>query len=150
MVEVDSMNRKILNLLRTNAKMTYQEIASRLDRSPSTVRDRIRRMENDGIILGYSAVVDPEEIGLDAEAVVMANLDPEITMRDLNGLRDIDGVKEVLAVSGERAVMIRLQASSNRALDEKITEKIAPVGLVDIEVELILNSVKRFPQTPVL
>ena len=58
MVAVDDMNRRILNLLKTDGKLTYREIAAKLRRSPSTVRDRIRRMEDYNVILGYAAIVD--------------------------------------------------------------------------------------------
>lgn len=145
MVVVDEMNRRILELLRSDAKLTYGEIARKLKRSPSTVRDRIRRMEEDGIILGYVAVVNAEQMGMRTEALVLGNLGEGILVEDARKLKEVEGVREVLAITGDKRVMIRLQARNNRSLDETISEKVIPFGLTDVEVHLVLDSVMRFP-----
>ena len=145
MVFIDDMNRRILRLLRTNGKMSYREVAQRLKRSSSTVRDRISRMEADGIILGYVALVNAEQMGMHAEAIVMANMDDRVRMSDLYALRDVEGVLEVLFVTGEKNIMIRMQASDNRTLEEIIDESIVPLGLKDIDLKVVMESVMRFP-----
>ncbi|MDH7508909.1 MAG: Lrp/AsnC family transcriptional regulator [Methanomassiliicoccales archaeon] len=145
MVVIDEMNRKIIKLLATEGKMTYNEVASKLRRSPSTIRDRIRRLEDDGVILGYVAIVNTEQTGMKADAVIFANLAKNVVADDLKKLRDVPGVMEVLNVSGERSIMIRVHAPDNRALEDIITKKIIPIGLVDLEVQIVLESVMRFP-----
>lgn len=144
-VVIDEMNRKIIRLLATEGKMTYNEIASKLRRSPSTIRDRIRRLEDDGVILGYVAIVNTEQTGMKADAIIFANLAKNVVADDLKRLREIPGVMEVLNVSGERSIMIRLHAQDNRALEDLITKKIVPIGLVDLKVQIVLESVMRFP-----
>jgi DNA-binding Lrp family transcriptional regulator len=144
-VVIDEMNRKIIKLLATEGKMTYNEIASKLRRSPSTIRDRIRRLEDDGAILGYVAIVNTEQTGMKADAIIFANLAKNVVADDLKKLREIPGVMEVLNVSGERSIMIRLHAPDNRTLEDIITKKIVPIGLVDLKVQIVLESVMRFP-----
>lgn len=146
MVSVDEMNRKILRFLRTDGKMSYREVAQRLKRSPSTVRDRIGRMESDGIILGYMTLVNAEQMGMNAEAVIFANMDDHVRIKDLRNLSKVQGVLEVLLVSGSKNVMIRVQARDNLALQDTIAERIAPIGLKDIDLRVILESVMRFPE----
>ena len=58
---LDKMNVRILNLLQRDAKITTAEIARRIKRAESSVRERIYAMEREGIILGYSAIVDKAE-----------------------------------------------------------------------------------------
>lgn len=145
MVTVDEMNRKILRLLVTDGKMTYNDIASRLRRSPSTVRDRIRRLEDDGVILGYVAVVNEDQAGMKADAIVLANPSEDMTPEKLRGMRDIPGVMEVLFVSGDRMLMIRVHAPDNRSLEDTISNRLIPHGLKDIDVQIVLESVMRFP-----
>jgi len=145
MVTVDEMNRRILRLLATNGKMTYNEIASRLRRSPSTVRDRIRRLEDEKVILGYVAVVNTEQTGMKSDAIVFANPTESATSETLKKLRDIPGVMEVLSVSGDRMLLIRVHAPDNRSLEDIIANKIIPLGLKDVEVQIVLESVMRFP-----
>ncbi len=142
---VDEMNRRILKLLMTDGKMTYNDVAQRLRRSPSTVRDRIRRLEDDKIILGYVAVINAEQLGMKAEGIMFANLESDVTAEKLKTLSNIPGVMEVLQVSGRRRVMIRLHAPDNRSLEEVIQKDIIPLGLVDLELRIVLDSLMRFP-----
>jgi len=144
------MNRRILKLLRMDGKMSYREVAQRLRRSPSTVRDRISRMEADEIILGYVALVNSEQMGMHAEAILLANLEENVQARDLRKLKEVNGVLEVLVVTGEKNIMIRIQAPDNRTLEETVIERIAPMGLRDIDLKVILESVMRFPEVSLL
>jgi DNA-binding Lrp family transcriptional regulator len=142
---VDEMNRKILKLLMTDGKMTYNDVAQRLRRSPSTVRDRIKRLEDDKVILGYVAVINAEQLGMKAEGIMLANLEEGVTADKLRALSNIPGVMEVLQVSGRRRVMVRLRAPNNHILEEMIQKEIVPLGLVDIELRVVLDSLMRFP-----
>jgi Lrp/AsnC family leucine-responsive transcriptional regulator len=142
---VDEMNRRILKLLMTDGKMTYNDVAQRLRRSPSTVRDRIKRLEDEKIILGYVAVINAEQLGMKAEGIMLANLQEEVTADKLRALSRVHGVMEVLQVSGRRRVMIRLHAKDNHTLEEIIQKEIVPLGLVDIELRIVLDSLMRFP-----
>jgi len=144
-VTVDEMNQRILRLLRMDGKMTYREVAEKLRRSPSTVRDRIKRMEDFDVILGYSAIVNNELMGMESDAIVLANIGDGVTIKDLSKLRNVDGVMEVLLVSGGRGVLIRLHAPDNHTLESTIASSIIPLGLKDVEVRIILESVMRFP-----
>jgi len=143
---MDEMNRRILKLLRMDGKMSFREVAHRLKRSPSTVRDRIGRMESEGIILGYVALVNAEQMGMHAEAVVFANMDDDVRLNDLRKLKEVDGVLEVLFITGDKNIMIRMQAPENRTLEEIIAERIVPLGLRDIDLRVVMESVMRFPE----
>ena len=128
-----------------DGKMTYREIASKLRRSPSTVRDRIRRMEDYNVILGYAAIVNNELMGMQSDAIVLANVGDGVTAKDLRKLHEVEGVMEVLLVSGGKRVMVRLHSPDNRTLDNTIASSIIPMGLQDVEVRIVLESVMRFP-----
>jgi DNA-binding Lrp family transcriptional regulator len=145
LVSVDEMNRKILKLLMTDGKMTYNEVAQRLRRSPSTIRDRIRRLEVDKVIVGYVAIVNAERMGMKVEGVLFANLEDGASTEKLSSLAKVPGVLEVLQISGRRRLMVRLNAPDNRALEETIEREIVPLGLRDLELRIVLESVMRFP-----
>ena len=145
MVAVDDMNHRILKLLKMDGKMTYREIASKLRRSPSTVRDRIRRMEDYNVILGYAAIVNNELMGMQSDAIILANIMEGVNSKDLRKLQEVEGVMEVLLVSGGKRAMVRLHAPDNRTLDNTIANSIIPIGLKDVEVRIVLESVMRFP-----
>jgi len=145
MVQIDEMNRKILKLLMTDGKMTYNEVAQRMRRSPSTIRDRIRRLEDDKVILGYIALVSAEHMGMKVEGILLGNLVDGSSAERLRTLANVPGVLEVLQVSGRRRIMIRINAKDNRSLEETINQDILPLGLKDVELRIVLESVMRFP-----
>ncbi|HQQ25127.1 MAG TPA: Lrp/AsnC family transcriptional regulator [Methanomassiliicoccales archaeon] len=142
---VDAMNRRILQLLVDDGRMTHNEIAAKLKRSPSTVRDRIKRMEDDGIILGYFAVVNNERMGLKVDAILFANLRPGVPPEDLRKLKGVEEVKEVLQVTGPRRIMVRLQARDATSLEQAISAKVVPLGLEDVELRMVTSSANRLP-----
>jgi len=144
---VDAMNRRILQLLVDDGRMTHNEIAAKLKRSPSTVRDRIKRMEDDGIILGYFAVVNNERMGLKVDAILFANLRAGIPSEELRKLKGVEEVKEVLQVTGPRRIMVRLQARDATALEQAISSKVIPLGLEDVELRMVTSSANRLPGT---
>ena len=146
MVAVDQMNRRILKMLVADGKMTYNEIAQKMRRSPSTVRDRIRRLEDDKVILGYYAIVNNEQMGIRSDALVLARLQQGKGVEDLRKMKEVDGVKEVLQVSGDRRVLIRVQSVDNRTLEETVHQRLVPMGLKDVEIRIILESVAGAPQ----
>lgn len=145
MVAVDDMNRRILNLLKTDGKLTYREIAAKLRRSPSTVRDRIRRMEDYDVILGYAAIVDREITGMAADAIVLADVEDGVSVRDLKKLNSIDGIAEISAVSGDRRVIMRIRAKDTETLESIISSDLIPAGLKNVEVRIIMEEILRFP-----
>ena len=145
MVVVDAMNKRIIRLLMADGRMTYNDIAAKLRRSPSTVRDRIRRLEDDRVILGYYAIINAERMGLKSEALLRANLADGKGVEDLRRIAKLEGVKEVCQVSGERRILVRILAEDNRALENLVHEKIIPLGLVDVELQVVLKSALRPP-----
>ncbi|MDD1767044.1 MAG: Lrp/AsnC ligand binding domain-containing protein, partial [Methanomassiliicoccales archaeon] len=67
------------------------------------------------------------------------------TTEAMKKLKDIPGVMEVLSVSGDRMLLIRIHAPDNRSLEDTIANRIMPLGLKDVEVQIVLESVMRFP-----
>ncbi len=116
-----------------------------VDRSPSTIRDRIRKLEEEKKILGYSAIVNQEKMGINADAYVSADVAPEISQNAMAVLFSMENVSEILRVTGERRIMFRIRAGSNSELIDNIDRKIRPLGFQNIEVTMVLEHVVRYP-----
>jgi len=69
-VNVDEMDLKIIEMLERDARVSFREIAKQLEISEGTVYNRVKRMQEEGIIKGYSAKVDPTKLGMDLSAVI--------------------------------------------------------------------------------
>jgi DNA-binding Lrp family transcriptional regulator len=132
-------------MLQRNGKLTYEEIGAMVDRSPSTIRDRIRKLEEEKKILGYSAIVNQEKIGINADAYVSADVAPERSQNAMAVLFSMENVSEILRVTGERRIMFRIRAASNSELIDTIDRKIRPLGFENIEVTMVLEHVVRYP-----
>lgn len=74
-IELDKTDRKILSVLQTNGKLTNQEVAEKVNLSPSPCLRRIKRLEESGVIRQYVALLDPDKIGLGLLAYVNVRLE---------------------------------------------------------------------------
>lgn len=74
-IEMDAIDRRILAILQENGRLSNQEIAERVNLSPSPCLRRIRRLEESGVIRGYVALLDPQKLGLDLLAYVNVRLE---------------------------------------------------------------------------
>lgn len=141
----DELDQEILRVLQKNGKLTYEEIGEKLGRSPSTVRDRIKRMEDDRTILGYSAIVDQARIGIDSDSYVSADVPPDKAQQALSSLIGIENVSEIMNITGDRRVMMRVKAKNNKELVDIINRKIRPLGFRNIKTVLVLEPIVRYP-----
>lgn len=141
----DDLDRRIIRLLQRNGKLTYEEIGEVVDRSPSTIRDRIKKLEDNRTILGYSAIIDHEKVGIMADAYISANIPPDKSQSAVAALYSLENISEILRVTGERRVMFRARAATNQELTDMIDRKIRPLGFTNFEVTMVLEPVIRYP-----
>jgi len=119
----DSTDRLITTLLISDGRRTLKSVAEATGLSVSAVQARVRRLEADGVIRGYSASVDPEAVGLPLAALIAINpLDPnhEYDIPDrLEGLLEIESCH---SVAGEASFMLFVRVASPGALETLIRE----------------------------
>ncbi|MBI0584352.1 MAG: Lrp/AsnC family transcriptional regulator [Methanomassiliicoccus sp.] len=141
----DDLDSRILRLLQRNGKLTYEEIGAMVDRSPSTIRDRIKKLEENKTIMGYSAIVNHERMGIGSDAYVSADIAPDKAQEAMASLFSLENVSEILRVTGERRIMFRVRASDNVELVDIIDRKIRPLGFHNLEVTMVLEPIVRYP-----
>ncbi len=142
---VDKMNVRILNLLQRDAKMTTAEIARRLNRAESTVRERIYAMERAGVIRGYCAIVDKRALGYESEALVFCNVPPANMEATVHKIAEMKNVTGVLLVSGDRRYVIRVAAPTNRELRDFVHKRLIPMDITDVETRIVMDYVEKLP-----
>lgn len=141
----DDLDTRILRLLQRNGKLTYEEIGAIVDRSPSTIRDRIKKLEENKTIMGYSAIVNHERMGISCDAYIAADIPPDKAQTAIASLFSMENVSEILRVTGERRIMFRVRAANNAEMIDLIDRKIRPLGFHNIEVTVVLEPVVRYP-----
>lgn len=141
----DDLDSRILRLLQRNGKLTYEEIGAMVDRSPSTIRDRIKKLEDSKTIMGYSAIVNQERVGINSDAYVAADIAPDKAQAAMASLFSMENVSEILRVTGERRIMFRIRAANNAELIDLLDRKIRPLGFHNLEVTMVLEPLVRYP-----
>ncbi len=93
---MDEIDRRLLDALQRNARLTRSELGKRVGLSPSAVADRVRRLEESGVILGYRAELDARSLGYEMAAIVR--------------VRPVMGqLKKIAEVAAETAEVIECQ-----------------------------------------
>jgi Lrp/AsnC family transcriptional regulator, regulator for asnA, asnC and gidA len=139
------MNVRIANLLQRDAKMTTAEIARRIKRAESTIRERIYAMEREGIIQGYSAIVDKAALGYMAEALLFCNIPSNLIEETLAKFETMKNVIGIYLVSGDRRFVLRIAAHDNRELREFVHKKLIPMGIMDVDTRIIMDFREKLP-----
>jgi Lrp/AsnC family transcriptional regulator, leucine-responsive regulatory protein len=130
---LDETDLRLLDALQEDGRAGYADLARRVSMSPSAVAERIRRLEDSGVIRGYSAVVDPERLGLGITALVRLRY-PTGNYKPFHDLLETTPeIIEAHHVTGEDCFVLKVLARSMRHL-EATTGRIAGLGSVTTSV----------------
>lgn len=139
-MEFDKINKEILDLLQADCRVALKEISDRLHYAPSTARERIVWMEKSGIIEGYTTIISPEAMGLKRRAIVYATAPYQNLEEVIDQLKKVNGVLQIYRIADVRDLMFVITAENDEAINQLIKNKIAPLGIDDIEVNIIMGS----------
>ncbi|MFD4375518.1 Lrp/AsnC family transcriptional regulator [Streptomyces sp. NPDC058486] len=129
----DATDWRILDALQAQGRASYAELARAVSMSPSAVTERVRRLEEAGVITGYTAVVDHERLGLPILAFVRLRY-PTGNYKPFHDLVAVTPeVLEAHHVTGDDCFVIKVAARSMRHLEE-ISGKIGTLGSVTTSV----------------
>ena len=115
---------RILEALEADAQASYAEIAERAGVSKPTVRKYISELEDDGVIVGYSADVDPKKLSGKTIALVGVDVDSEEYVGATRALKQLDSVEALYTSSGDHMFMAEVRAVDGDELGEVISEEI--------------------------
>jgi Lrp/AsnC family transcriptional regulator for asnA, asnC and gidA len=123
-VSVESTKDRILEVLEADAKASYADIAERADVSKPTVRKYINELEAEGVVVGYSADVDPKKLSGQSIALVGISVESDHYVTATSELKNLDAVKTLYSSSGDHMLMAEVRAPDGDALGEVIRDSI--------------------------
>ncbi len=143
MANIDEIDRKLLKILEMNSRTPFTEIANELDMSESTVRSRISRLEEKGVIRRYTTEIDPIKIGYKTITLLGVDTDPEDYLAAIQELKKFKEVKWVAKSTGDHMIMAEVWTKSGEDLQNLLSKKIASVpGVKRLCPAILLEKVK--------
>lgn len=147
---IDETDLQIISILQENGRIPAAEVARRVSMAPSAVFERIRKLEDKGVITSYSANLNPNLIGLSLLAFVFVNIDERVNS-DESGrkLAAIPGVMEVHHVAGEDSYLVKVRAKDPEGLGKILREQIGAIATVrNTRTTIVLETLKHTSSMP--
>ncbi len=142
---IDTIDRKLLDLLQCNARISNAEMAAQVGLTVSSVHERVKKMERNGIIKGYVAVVDPDKLGKQLLAfqrlTVAPNSNATAEIRALCAKQP--DILECHNVAGEDCLILKLRATGPRELEKLLSAIKATVEANRSVTHIVLSSYKE-------
>jgi len=145
-ITLDDLDWEILRALQDNSRQTYTEIGHRLNVAHSTVYDRVKKMEKHGIVKKYTAIIDPEKIGVRyITAIITIFTDPKESKNIARKLSESNEVLEVFtSLSEELLIIAKVVAEDHDELHSFIAQSVAPLlGVLRIRTSIITRKHKE-------
>jgi len=142
---IDETDRRILAVLQRNARTSVAEIARTIDLAPSAVHQRIRKLEDSGVIEGYETRIDPRAVGRTLVSFVRVQTGqnakaPEITA----ALSAIPEVQEVHRVVGEDCFFVKLRVQDTEALADLLDHHLQRIpNVASTHTTIVLTTAKE-------
>ena len=145
--KLDRLDRDILAVLQADARISLQDLSKQVGLSASPCWTRIRRMEESGVIEGYTVRLNAQAVGLAETVIVQVTLDShsdEALFAFGRALADIPEVLEALLVSGDYDYILRIAVSDTRDYERLLRERLYKIpGLRHSKSSFVLRSLKQ-------
>ena len=139
---VDPIDTRIIDILRFDGRISWRQLADRVHLAPSSVADRVRRLEQRGVITGYSARVDPVAVGRTVRAVIDVGLVPGDEADGFEArLVDRDEIVMAAYVTGSSDYTIVAECAGAEGLDAFVRWVRADTAVARTESKLMLRAV---------
>lgn len=144
---MDDMDIKILELLENNGRLSHEEIGKRLNISRPAIHQRVSKLEQNGIIKGYSTEIDWVKVGQGIRAIVSIN----VRTSDFNAIMDrvinikIEGltIEKCYRITGQWCIMLKIRAGLTNQITLLHDELLKIEGMLDTFTMLILSEVDK-------
>jgi Lrp/AsnC family transcriptional regulator, leucine-responsive regulatory protein len=142
---LDPIDYKLITILQTNARATQSELAALVGLSQPAVAERMKKLEQDGVITGYSACVNARKLGKDITAFIGVGIThPKFNKAFAKKILAIPEVLECHLVTGQDSYLLKVKTENTGKLDELISIKLRTIpGVTRTQTMVVLSSVKE-------
>lgn len=151
--KLDQIDRKILELLQANSNITNAQLALEIGLSPAPTLERVKKLEQAGIVRSYHALVDPASVGLGVSTFVTVSLkghNKENIEKFISAIKNIEEVVECHHVTGQADFILKVVAPDIPAYQTLMLEKVTNIEVVDnLQSTIILSTFKDSKAIPI-
>jgi Lrp/AsnC family leucine-responsive transcriptional regulator len=126
-VEIDEVHWRILGMLQENARVSFSEIGRQVGLTPTAVAERVRRLEDAGVIRGYRVLLDTEALGYPVTAFIRFAVRPGHSAHLVRLCEQLEEVLETHRLTGEDSYVLRVVTASIAHL-EALIDRLLPLG----------------------
>lgn len=151
---MDHIDRKIIRELQNNGRLTNQELSERVNLSPSPCLRRVRNLETDGVLKGYTALVDQEKYGLGLDVFVQVKLERSTealieTFED--EVNKIDEILECYLITGTSDYLLHIVSQNLKSYEKFMRERMTKIpGIATVETSISFGTVKKKHSFPLM
>ena len=146
--QLDATDRRILGEIQEDCKTSLTKVGKRVGLSAPAVMERIRRLEDHGIIRGYHAQLDSRKVGLDVTAFIGMSTTPEGIVEMEPQLTEMAEVLECHHVTGAYTVLLKVRTQDTQALERLISRLRLLGGVLRTETLVVLSTQLERTQIP--
>ena len=142
-MKIDKIDKKILDILQQDGRSSASNIANEIDISIPTVTDRIKKLQDSGIIKGIHAVLDPKPLGLDVAAIITLISESSLYYKEVT--KEAEKAPEVLqclSTTGKGSHMLFVVTQNSSTLEELLRKIQSWSGVIRTETQIILSDYK--------
>ncbi|MGZ9930813.1 Lrp/AsnC family transcriptional regulator [Streptomyces sp. NC-S4] len=142
---MDRLDREILGILQQDARISYRDLGVRVGLSANATADRVRRMRREGVIRGFTTIVDP---AADTAGGLVVFIDVTLRQDTTNEeferrIAKLSGITEVVHVTGEHDYLVRARAADPAALDGLLRRMKREAGVAQSNTRIALRAATR-------
>lgn len=142
--QLDDIDLTILEILQKNGRTRRNDLAQAVDLSIPSVSDRLKKLEENGILTGYYASVDPKKVGKDITAFITVNVDSSKHYNSfIEHAKSTDEILEVHSVTGTGTHLLKIRTENTSSLEKLLSKIQAWSGVVNTTTSIVLSSLKE-------
>jgi DNA-binding Lrp family transcriptional regulator len=138
---VDAIDHQIVALLRENARRSFQDIGRRVSLSAPAVKRRVDRLQADGVIRSFAAVIDPAALGWHTHAVVALYCEGRMSGAEVRkAIEPHDEVESAYTVAGEASAILHVRAADTQHLEAALERLRDTPGVRRTHTQVVLST----------
>ena len=149
-MKLDSIDRKILAELQKSGRESASHIAENVDVSVPTVTERIRKLQEAGVIKRFQAVIDPKSVGLDMAAIITIMSDSSQYYKEVTAAaHETPEVVQCFSTTGNGSHTLLINTKNSKTLEDLLRKVQGWPGVIRTETQIILSTYKTGMVVPI-